>query len=209
VVRTFSYEQYGRPETTTTTIGSDTYVASTTYDQFGRVFQRFDGAETHSGLEYRYTADGHLEAAIESRGSASVTVERYRITAKDARGQVTGMSKGGIDVSRTYSADSGRLQSIYAQNQLAVTIQDFAFEWDVLGNLTDKVDSHRALSEQYDYDALNRLTSVSGSSSAQRQLSVANGTPIQWRFAEESAASATRSLLQQRGISGIDIVHVP
>jgi RHS repeat-associated protein len=99
------------------------------------------------------------------RGSASVTVERYRITAKDARGQVTGMNKGGIDVSRTYSADSGRLQSIYAQNQLAVTIQDFAFVWDVLGNLTDKVDSHRALSEQYDYDALNRLTSVSGSSS--------------------------------------------
>jgi RHS repeat-associated protein len=165
VVRTFSYEQYGRPETTTTTIGSDTYVTATTYDQYGRVFQRFDGAETYSGLEYQYTPDGHLEAAIESRGSASVTVERYRITAKDARGQVTGMSKGGIDVSRTYAADSGRLQSIYAQNQLAVTIQDFAFEWDVLGNLTDKVDSHRALSEQYDYDALNRLTSVSGSSS--------------------------------------------
>jgi len=35
--------------------------------------------------------DGHFEAAIESRGSASVTVERYRIRAKDARGQVTGM----------------------------------------------------------------------------------------------------------------------
>jgi hypothetical protein len=44
---------------------------------------------------------------------------------------------------------------------------------------------------------------------AQRQLSVANGTPIQWRFAEESAANATRALFQQRGISGINIVHVP
>lgn len=125
----------------------------------------FDRAETYSGLEYQYTPDGHLEAAIESRGSASVTVERYRITAKDARGQVTGMSKGGIDVSRTYSADTGRLQSIYSQNQLAVTIQDFAFDWDVLGNFTDKVDSHRGLNEGYDCDALNRLTSVSGSSS--------------------------------------------
>jgi len=44
---------------------------------------------------------------------------------------------------------------------------------------------------------------------AQRQLGAAGGTPIQWRFAEESAANATRSLFQQRGISGIDIVHFP
>jgi hypothetical protein len=44
---------------------------------------------------------------------------------------------------------------------------------------------------------------------AQRQLIAANGAPIQWRFAEESAANATRALFQQRGISGIDIVHVP
>lgn len=44
---------------------------------------------------------------------------------------------------------------------------------------------------------------------AQRQLSVANGTPIQWRFMEESAANATKSLFQQRGITGIDVVHFP
>lgn len=44
---------------------------------------------------------------------------------------------------------------------------------------------------------------------AQRQLSAAGGTPIQWRFAEEAAANATRALFQQRGISGISIVHVP
>ena len=44
---------------------------------------------------------------------------------------------------------------------------------------------------------------------AQRQLGAANGAPIQWRFAEESAANATKTLFQQRGISGSDIVHVP
>ena len=44
---------------------------------------------------------------------------------------------------------------------------------------------------------------------AQRQISAANGAPIQWRFAEEAAANATRNLFQQRGITGIDIVHFP
>jgi hypothetical protein len=44
---------------------------------------------------------------------------------------------------------------------------------------------------------------------AKRQLAAANGTPIQWRFAEEAAANATRAWFKNRGISGIDIVHVP
>jgi hypothetical protein len=44
---------------------------------------------------------------------------------------------------------------------------------------------------------------------AVRQLGAAEGTPIQWNFAEESAANATRTLLNTEGISGIKIVHVP
>jgi len=44
---------------------------------------------------------------------------------------------------------------------------------------------------------------------AKRQVIAANGTPIQWRFAEESAANATRTLFQQRNVKGIDIVHFP
>jgi hypothetical protein len=51
----------------TTTISGNNYTASTTYDQFGCVFQAFDGAETYSGLQYYYNAFGHLEAPIESR----------------------------------------------------------------------------------------------------------------------------------------------
>ena len=86
------------------------------YDQHGRVFQAFDGAEAHSGLQYQYGPYGHREAALESRGSASVTVERYRITGLDARGQVTGLVKGGIEVNRAYAADTGRLETLYARN---------------------------------------------------------------------------------------------
>jgi RHS repeat-associated protein len=165
VTRAFTYGTFGRSSTVTTTISGNNYSASTTYDQFGRVFQAFDGAETYSGLEYYYNAFGHLEAAIESKGSATVTVERYRITGKDARGQVTGMNKGGITVSRVFSPDTGRVDSIFAQTQLGTTIQNFSFDFDVLGSLTAKTDARRGLSETYGYDGLNRLTSVTGSSS--------------------------------------------
>ena len=44
---------------------------------------------------------------------------------------------------------------------------------------------------------------------AQRQLGAAGGTPIEWHFAEEAAANATRNLFQSRGIEGISVFHSP
>ena len=44
---------------------------------------------------------------------------------------------------------------------------------------------------------------------AQRQLQAAEGTPIQWFFAEETAADATKYLLQSRGITGVEIIYSP
>jgi hypothetical protein len=44
---------------------------------------------------------------------------------------------------------------------------------------------------------------------AKDQLAAAKGTPIQWRFADEEAANATRMLFNEYKIFGIDIVHVP
>ena len=81
------------------------------------------------------------------------------------RGQVTGTTKGGINVSRAFSADTGRIDSIFAQTLLGTTIQNFTFDFDVLGSLTNKSDLRRGLAENFYYDGLNRLTSVTGSSS--------------------------------------------
>jgi len=50
---------------------------------------------------------------------------------------------------------------------------------------------------------------VNNADQAKRQRAAAIGTPIQWRFAEEAAANATRAWFEEKEISGIDIVHVP
>ncbi|MCG8421215.1 MAG: restriction endonuclease fold toxin 5 domain-containing protein [Proteobacteria bacterium] len=44
---------------------------------------------------------------------------------------------------------------------------------------------------------------------ARRQLAAARGTPVQWHFAEETAANATRALFRGNGISGIQVVVTP
>jgi hypothetical protein len=41
------------------------------------------------------------------------------------------------------------------------------------------------------------------------RLKFARRNPIEWRFAEASAANATRTLLQDANVTGINIVHVP
>ena len=46
-------------------------------------------------------------------------------------------------------------------------------------------------------------------SQAQRQLAAAGGSSIQWHFAEEAAANATRALFQERGIGGIQLLFTP
>jgi hypothetical protein len=46
-------------------------------------------------------------------------------------------------------------------------------------------------------------------SQAQRQIAAARGVPIQWHFAEEAAANATRALFGREGISGIQIFWTP
>jgi hypothetical protein len=46
-------------------------------------------------------------------------------------------------------------------------------------------------------------------SQAQRQLAAAGGTPIRWAVTEPEAATAIRGLFRSRGISGINVTHVP
>jgi hypothetical protein len=55
-----------------------------------------------------------------------------------------------------------------------------------------------------DYDGADGLAAQ-----AQRQLAAAGGTPIEWSVAEADTATAIRNLFIDRGISGINVLHVP
>ncbi len=44
---------------------------------------------------------------------------------------------------------------------------------------------------------------------AQRQIKAANGTKIEWHFAEQEAASTVQQLFKDKGITGIDVHYTP
>jgi len=163
--------RYGRPSTVTSEIvrgaGTETYVEATTYDQFGRVFQRFDGSSPGAGLEHVYNAHGYLASVIESKNSADVTETYYSILAMNARGQVNQMTKGAMTETRQYDPATGRSADVLVQNPGYQTVQELEFDFDVVGNLTWKRDRSRRQSgtlknvtETFQYDNLNRLEAV-------------------------------------------------
>ena len=90
----------------------------------------------------------------------------------DARGNVTGLNKAGLTVSRTFDARTGLPDRFTAKTPGMATVHDLDFTFDVVGNLTAKRDrsrratvpmggaTHKDLTETYCYDSLHRLMSV-------------------------------------------------
>ena len=169
--REFSYDAYGRSRSVETQILKDgsyeTYIARTTYDEYGRVFQEFDGAEAFSGLEFTYNQYGYLERVDEAANSATITDTYYRVVDMDERGNVAILDKGPLTISRTFDPATGRPTEIYAVNALRQTVQNLDLAWDAVGNLLEKHDQNRTetgsyknILEAYAYDDLYRLSTV-------------------------------------------------
>ena len=168
-----TYDAFGRPDTAATTpgTGNGTHHEKTTYDQFGRVFQAFDASRTgpaftDNGVRHQYNANGHLEAlrdavGVEDAQGAFTPRTVYRtVTAADARGNVTAETLGnGISRNHAYDGQTGRVRSVRSGLGTAGNRQDLAYDWDALGNLTQRQRTRggTTLTEEFCYDHLNRL----------------------------------------------------
>ena len=153
--RVFSYDNYARLSGVGTTFDKDTYYQKTSYDKYGRVSQQQDAAGTNSGIRYEYNARGYLYSVRDLSNSK----EWYRVDRMDARGNATVQAVGGLKQTRNFAPRTGFLEEINT-GTTGVTIQNLTYEWDLVGNLTRRVDNSTAkpLTETFKYDHLNRLT---------------------------------------------------
>ena len=179
-LRTVSYDTLGRASVTSTDPGTDdTYYDKQTYDGYGRVYQVFDATRTSASwtdnvVAVQYNAWGHAYKWVDGVQINGATRRTYReITAQDARGQVTGETLGGgaVRTRRTFDASTGRIGSVTGQDALRRTLQGLTWEWDLVGNLTERRENSagKSLTETFTYDTLNRLTQAQvAGESAQR-----------------------------------------
>ena len=150
-----SYDDYGRPAQSTETIDGDSvYSMSTVYDSASRPERTI----YPSGLVVRnvYNARGYL-AAVTNEGA---TQDYWRATEMDERGSVVKFTLGnGVETVKAYEADTGYLTRIVSTRGASV-IQNLAYTYNNLGNLSQRKDEAQSLTESFAYDRLNRVTRI-------------------------------------------------
>ncbi len=172
----YTYDQYGRLDSTTSVIDNDPYTVQQAYDSSGRsskvTYPAITVDEIDSSLIVynEYTSTGYLEKV-----SNFDTYEDYWVAKEqNAEGQLTEYEFGnGVVTYQKYVAETGRIESIKTNNDSVLggshNIQDLSFTFDTIGNLTQRQDLNpsnkndylnygTALTEKFKYDALNRLT---------------------------------------------------
>ena len=172
---TMAYDSLGRPSTASVTIDSTTYVTQTLYDTAGRA----DTLIYPSGFKVKsvFTARGHLAEVTDNLG----TTKYWKADTVNAEGQVTAETLGNdVTTTRVYDPATSRIDSILTVNpNTSTTIQDLAFDFDTLGNLTARRDLRQSREEAFTYDGLNRLKTTTLTDTGTRQTL---GTPTTYTY---------------------------
>ena len=157
----FKYDKQGRVLSDTKTVDSVPYAFDRTYDSMGRV-RTLTYPDTEV-VTYTYNGFGDIETISGVKSGA--TTNYIKDVNYNASGQIT-FTKYGNDVTSNYTYDSNtlRLNNILTKKPDNTTkLQDLTYAFDNNGNVSTIADSVNAMSQNFTYDDLNRLTQATGS----------------------------------------------
>jgi RHS repeat-associated protein len=171
VTKSYTYDSLGRPAATTQAVtGGPSFTASRTYNAGGRL-----ASYTYpSGmvLTYGYTALGYLQS-LKLQGQNTWTLRSMNAWGKAERYETGSASQ---TTSELYDPVTGRTTAMrvgdWASQNAHILSQTYG--WDTVGNLTDRSDRYDAsnsVTENFGYDALNRLVNYQTSSAGIAGLS--------------------------------------
>lgn len=160
----YRFDALGRAVETQYRIGNSRFVTGTTFDQYSRPL--VVTYPTGFAIRNHYNSNGFLDRVEDASDSAKVfwTAELY-----NDRGQLVEETFGNNIVStrRAYDADKGTLSSILTGKRPGAlgssidgSVQNLDFTFNAIGNLTQRRDLARSITEDFGYDARNQLTSA-------------------------------------------------
>lgn len=176
---TFTYNRYGDLTSSSITNGTVSNVKSMTYDKYGRLSSLTENSVNHTfHREYEYS-DGNLSSTRYTTSNGTVTENRrysnghlskvllngnktvFNLTKENSMGQPVEVSTGGLV--RKYEFTTYGLPARRSATYGSRTLQDFSYNFDPeTNNLLSRTDNIRGITESFDYDELNRLTSYGG-----------------------------------------------
>jgi len=170
--RTYYYDDYGRIQDVVSDINGQTFTKQTSYNSFGQLetiqYGDYRNSETYSvndaydlKLRYKYKRRA-LDSIEEKKGTSYETL--WQADAYNNDNQLTDETYGNnVSSSRSYYDETNLLHTIQtgtASN--ATTYQNQEYAYYNRNNLKYRKDTLFNYQENYDYDSLDRLTSISG-----------------------------------------------
>jgi RHS repeat-associated protein len=159
VIKEYGYDNLMRIATETSTIDNVPYVTTYGYDAYSNV----NKITYPSGVEVNRVYDNNGNLMQVTGGSPGAQTTLFNATAKNGAGMYTAYTLANNRTSQL-TFENGFPKHFYTQN-----IQDMNFTWDYANkNLMSRQDYLKGVTENFQYDALNRLT----------QMAVNGQTPI-------------------------------
>ncbi|MEJ1363512.1 MAG: RHS repeat-associated core domain-containing protein [Candidatus Sedimenticola sp. (ex Thyasira tokunagai)] len=117
---------------------------------------RNDYARTASRLTQNSVAYSTMESLLQG-GSGEITF--WRATGRDAAGRLTaGIVGNGLETQKHYDQATGQLMSISSGFGAAEPTRLLMYQYDSLNNVSSRIDHIQGLSEDFQYDRMDRLT---------------------------------------------------
>lgn len=174
----YSFDSLTRPQTKTISVPSDaSYTYISTYNAVTGLLDTLSYPTSTAGyslkLQYGY-ANGILQQVKDANSSTVF----WQNTGMNARGQVTQETLGnGIVTNRAYDAVTGWVASIEAGVNGGAGVQNQAYVFDYLGNVTQRQDNNLGLTENFYYDADYRLDHSVLNGTLNLQMTYDGGNP--------------------------------
>ncbi len=148
------------------TIGAASYELDFAYDDHGRLEVLTYPQNVHAqrfAVEYVFDGWGALSQV---RNAATPSEVFYTLNEQNGSGAARRATLGnGLVEQYGYQPTTGLLASIKTGPNGSATLQNLEYEWDLAGNLEERVDQLLSRTEVFGYDALDRLQTVTRNSS--------------------------------------------
>ena len=157
-IESYGYDSAGRVTTVQRDVAGVSLAASYTYDPATGFLDTLS-YPTRSGTPPFRLKHGYERGRLTSLSDADQPNTLFwRLTGVDARGLATRVTLGnGVQVTQAYDAVTGDMQSLVSGPGSTNTLQNLTYRWDGVGNLLERSDLNRNLTEQFVYDSRDRL----------------------------------------------------
>lgn len=160
----YSYDALGRRTATTTTIDGTEYTTSYAWDALGRVTSMLYPATGYGNrMDLVFHYESGVVARVEQALAPGWNLQLYALKDQDALGRARQVRFGTwnpIEEPRVFDRATTRLAAARTATSQGSRSQDYAYEWDKVGNLLQRQDLSQGLVEAFSYDDQNRLTTT-------------------------------------------------